>query len=131
MDGELYSGFWQSVSNKLFGKPESDKYSVEKLIVGDSGSVRIDPSSMSVAGFHNHPGGANYFSNKHNSKGVGDAGWVRYYRIPLYMSSMPNNTLEIRVCNFSSASCRVDYRTTYNPATNAAVTYGLDCDLVK
>ena len=89
-----------------------DGYSYEMPVVGDAGSVHISGLGA-VAGYHTHPGGANYstFSNQYNSPngGPGDAGWVSRNGIPLYMSNNAGAGVNISVCSFGSARCRTNF----------------------
>ncbi|GAB3280353.1 RHS repeat-associated core domain-containing protein [Parahaliea aestuarii] len=86
-------------------------YSYTRPYPGGNGGMRLDPTGAS-AGYHTHPGGdymSQFFSNRFNSPGGGDALWSTRYGIPLYMSHSYGSGTNFRVCNGGYPTCHVDF----------------------
>lgn len=105
-----------------------DGYSYTTPFPGKNGSVNLSPSGI-VAGYHTHPGGdymSQFFSNQHNSRGPGDAGWSTTYGKPLYMSHSYGGGISVRVCNGGYPTCHVDFNQNRRMST-----YGVSGEAVR
>jgi len=93
-----------------------DGFSYGEIMFGDASSLNVGPVGNAVAGFHTHPGGADhsYFSSRYNSAsgGLGDVGWVKKNKIPLYMSyGREGGGIGFKACRPNSAACSTATRT--------------------
>ena len=105
-----------------------DGYSYTTPFPGKNGSVNLSPNGI-VAGYHTHPGGdymSQLFSNQHNSRGPGDAGWSTTYGKPLYMSHSYGGGTSLRLCNGGYPTCHVDFNQNRRMST-----YGVSGEAVK
>ncbi len=86
-----------------------DGYSYEVPTVGTVRGVDINGAGA-AGGYHTHPGGYGYryFSSSISNAGrLSDVGWVKSWKIPLYMSHLGKNGAKIhyKACMPRSAAC--------------------------